>query len=59
MWREILKIEKLPKNVCLRISSPNIDQKPLKGFKQYVNSTHENKKAFGLNVSLINKMENV
>ena len=47
MWREILKIEKLPKNVCLRISSPNIDQKPLEGFNN-TSTVHENKKAFGL-----------
>ena len=47
MWREILKIEKLPKNVCLRISSPNIDQAPLEGFNN-TSTVHENKKAFGL-----------
>ena len=46
-WREILKIEKLPNNVCLRISSPNIDQAPLKGFNN-TSTVHENKKAFGL-----------
>ena len=38
---------KLPKNVCLRISSPNIDQAPLKGFNN-TSTVHENKKAFGL-----------
>jgi len=46
-WRQVLKIEKLPKNVCLRISSPNIDQKPLDGFNN-TSTVHENKKAFGL-----------
>ena len=47
MWRQVLKIESLPKNVCLRISSPNIDQKPLDGFNN-TSTVHENKKAFGL-----------
>ena len=46
-WRQVLKIEKLPKNVCLRISSPNIDQEPLKEFNN-TSTVHENKKAFGL-----------
>jgi hypothetical protein len=46
-WRQVLKIEKLPNNVCLRISSPNIDQKPLDGFNN-TSTVHENKKAFGL-----------
>jgi len=46
-WRQVLKIESLPKNVCLRISSPNIDQKPLDGFNN-TSTVHENKKAFGL-----------
>ena len=46
-WRQVLKIEKLPDNVCLRISSPNIDQKPLEGFNN-TSTVHENKKAFGL-----------
>tara|TARA_R100000742_G_C4258278_1_gene76152 strand:+ start:394 stop:1023 length:630 start_codon:yes stop_codon:yes gene_type:complete len=46
-WRQVLKIEKLPDNVCLRISSPNIDQEPLKGFNN-TSTVHENKKAFGL-----------
>ena len=46
-WRQVLKIEKLPENVCLRISSPNIDQEPLKGFNK-TSTVHENKKAFGL-----------
>lgn len=47
IWREVLKIEKLPKNVCLRISSPNIDQEPLKGFEN-TSTVHKDKKAFGL-----------
>tara|TARA_E500000305_G_C3945910_1_gene199809 strand:+ start:25 stop:654 length:630 start_codon:yes stop_codon:yes gene_type:complete len=47
IWRQVLKIEKLPDNVCLRISSPNIDQKPLEGFNN-TSTVHENKKAFGL-----------
>ena len=46
-WRQVLKIEKLPENVCLRISSPNIDQEPLKEFNN-TSTVHENKKAFGL-----------
>ena len=46
-WRQVLKIEKLPDNVVLRISSPNIDQEPLKGFNN-TSTVHENKKAFGL-----------
>jgi len=46
-WRQVLKIEKLPNNVVLRISSPNIDQEPLKGFNN-TSTVHENKKAFGL-----------
>jgi len=47
IWRQVLKIQKLPDNVCLRISSPNIDQKPLEGFNN-TSTVHENKKAFGL-----------
>ena len=47
IWREALKIQKLPKNVCLRISSPNIDQEPLKGFEN-TSTVHKDKKAFGL-----------
>ena len=47
IWREVLKIQKLPKNVCLRISSPNIDQEPLKGFEN-TSTVHKDKKAFGL-----------
>ena len=47
IWREALKIQKLPNNVCLRISSPNIDQEPLKGFEN-TSTVHKDKKAFGL-----------
>ena len=47
IWREALKIQKLPKNVCLRMSSPNIDQEPLKGFEN-TSTVHKDKKAFGL-----------
>ena len=47
IWREALKIQKLPDNVCLRISSPNIDQEPLKGFEN-TSTVHKDKKAFGL-----------
>ena len=47
IWREALKIQKLPNNVCLRMSSPNIDQEPLKEFNN-TSTVHENKKAFGL-----------
>ena len=47
MWRQVLKIQKLPDNVVLRISSPNIDQEPLKGFNN-TSTVHKNKKAFGL-----------
>ena len=47
IWREVLKIQKLPNNVCLRISSPNIDQEPLKGFEN-TSTVHKDKKAFGL-----------
>ena len=47
IWRAVLKIQKLPKNVCLRISSPNIDQEPLKGFEN-TSTVHKDKKAFGL-----------
>ena len=47
IWRTVLKIQKLPKNVCLRISSPNIDQEPLKGFEN-TSTVHKDKKAFGL-----------
>tara|TARA_R100000008_G_C3565033_1_gene158608 strand:+ start:422 stop:1051 length:630 start_codon:yes stop_codon:yes gene_type:complete len=47
IWREALKIQKLPDNVCLRMSSPNIDQEPLKGFEN-TSTVHENKKPFGL-----------
>ena len=47
IWKCVLNVEKLPKNVCLRISSPNIDQAPLKGFNN-TSTVHENKKAFGL-----------
>ena len=46
-WRQVLKIEKLPDNVVLRMSSPNIDQEPLKEFNN-TSTVHENKKAFGL-----------
>ena len=47
IWREALKIQKLPNNVCLRMSSPNIDQEPLKGFEN-TSTVHKDKKAFGL-----------
>ena len=47
IWRQALKIQKLPDNVVLRMSSPNIDQEPLKEF-QNTSTVHENKKAFGL-----------
>jgi len=47
IWREALKIQKLPDNVCLRMSSPNIDQEPLKGFEN-TSTVHKDKKAFGL-----------
>ena len=47
MWRQVLKIEKLPDNVCLRISSPKIDQAPLKEFSN-TSTVHKKKKAFGL-----------
>ena len=42
IWREALKIQKLPKNVCLRMSSPNIDQEPLKGFEN-TSTVHKDK----------------
>ena len=47
IWRCVLNVEKLPSNVVLRMSSPNIDQAPLKGFNN-TSTVHENKKAFGL-----------
>ena len=47
IWRQALKIQKLPDNVVLRMSSPNIDQEPLKEF-QNTSTVHKNKKAFGL-----------
>jgi len=47
IWRQALKIQKLPDNVVLRMSSPNIDQEPLKEFNN-TSTVHENKKAFGL-----------
>lgn len=52
IWREAIKIwlnihKKLPDNVCLRMSSPNIDQEPLKGFEN-TSTVHKDKKAFGL-----------
>ena len=52
IWREAIKIwlnihKKLPENVCLRMSSPNIDQEPLKGFEN-TSTVHKDKKAFGL-----------
>ena len=47
IWRQALKIQKLPDNVVLRMSSPNIDQEPLKEFSN-TSTVHKNKKAFGL-----------
>jgi len=47
IWRQVLKIQKLPDNVVLRMSSPNVDQAPLTGFEN-TSTVHKNKKAFGL-----------
>ena len=47
IWRHVLKIKQLPNNVCLRISSPNIDQQPLKGFNN-TSTVHKDAAAFGL-----------
>ena len=57
IWRDVLKIEKLPSNVCLRMSSPNIDQEPLKGFNN-TSTVHENKKAFGLECKAYRTLKN-
>ena len=47
IWRHVLKIKQLPNNVCLRISSPNIDQEPLKDFNN-TSTVHKDAAAFGL-----------